>query len=269
MKSLMKKIFFVLFIMSFCFVIAQEQVISAVSISKQKIEADDYIGFDGLGNFYYSQNNILYKSDKLGTIWQFKNLSLGKFTRVDVQNPLKILVFYENFNMVILLDNQLNVIQKILFSQNNTPLVVTAFGLASQNRLWMYNSLSQQIGLYDYINNTFESLTPPFKGNLKYYESDFNYFQWIDEKSNWYSCDIYGKVKFIGKVSDFDEIQLANYQAVIFSKEGQLYVQDFQKNITFKIINVENSFKKFYYKDRILSIFTSDGITNYKITIPQ
>ena len=265
----MKNIFFILLMLSSCSFFAQEQTIIAEKNSTQKIDIDRYIGFDNLGSVYYAKNNVLYKQDKLGKLWEFKNLSLGKFTSVDIQNPLKIVVFYENFNMAVLLDNQLNMIQKVIFSEKNTSLVVTAVGLASQNRLWIYNSLSQQIGLFDYINNTFESITLPFKDNLKYYESDFNYFQWIDENLKWYSCDIYGKVTDLGKVPDFDQFQPITNQHFIFSKNENLYFYNSQKNITFKIANVENSFKKFYFKDQILSIFTTQGITNYKITIPE
>ena len=265
----MKNVFILLFLMSFYTVYCQEESIPALQSSTQKIDIDLYIGLDNLGSIYYAKNNVLYKQDKQGKLWQFKDLSLGKFTSVDIQNPLKLIVFYENFNMAILLDNQLNMIQKIIFSDNNTPLVITAVGLASQNRLWMYNSLSQQIGLFDYINNTYESITPPFKDNIKYYESDFNYFQWIDENLKWYSCDIYGKITDLGTVPEFDQFQSITNQHFIFSKNQNLYFHNSKKNITFKIANVENSFKKFYFKDQILSIFTNQGITNYKITTPE
>ncbi len=265
----MKKVFFILYFISFCPLFSQEENLSAIQISTQKIDADQYIGFDNLGSFYYSKNNVLYKQDKSGKRWEFKNLSLGKFTCVDIQNPLKLVVFYENFNMAILLDNQLNMIQKIIFSEKNAPLVITAVGLASQNRLWIYNSLSQEINLFDFINHTYESITPSFKDNIKYYESDFNYFQWIDENLKWYSCDIYGKITALGKVPDFDQLQSVTNHQILFSKNENLYLQDLQKNITFKITNIENSFRKFYFRDQILSIFTNQGISNYKITIQQ
>jgi len=41
-----------------------------------------------------------------------------------------------------------------------------------------------------------------------------------------------------------------------------------KNNTISPIENVEKSFKNFYYKDQILSIFTNQGISNYKITIP-
>ena len=55
---------------------------------------------------------------------EYKNISLGKITKVDLQNPLKIVLFYENFNTAVLLDNQLNETQKINFSENTIPIQV-------------------------------------------------------------------------------------------------------------------------------------------------
>ena len=200
--------------------------------------------------------------------WQYKNVSLGKPTKIDIQNPLKIMLFYENFNTVVILDNQLNETQKINFCEKEVPIVVTATGIASQNRLWIYNGLTQQIGLFDYLKNTFQSITPSFQGNIKYYESDFNTFQWIDGDLNWYSCDVFGKIISLGKVAEFDQIQVIGNQIIIFSKNGKLILQDISKNGNYTIENVEKSFNNFFYKDQILSIFTNQEITNYKITIP-
>lgn len=261
-----RKLILLVLILQFSLALSQDQKIRAIPISIQKIDADKFIGSDNLENLYYIKSNILFKKYK-SELWQYKNISLGKITRVDIQNPLKIILFYENFNTVILLDNQLSETQKINFSENNLPIMVTASGIASQNKLWIYNSLTQQIGLFDYLKNDFQSITPAFQGNLKYYQSDFNNFQWIDNNLNCYSCDVFGKISSLGKVSDFNQIQIITNQYIIFSKEENLYIQDLKTNSISLIENVEKSFKNFYYKDQILSIFTNQGISNYKISI--
>ena len=258
-------VFFLIFQLSLVF--AQEQKIEAKQISVQKIDMDVFVGFDGMGNLYYIKNNVFYKKNEQ-ELWQYKNVSLGKITKIDFQNQLKILLFYENFNTIILLDNQLNETQKINFSENATPIVVSATGIASQNRLWIYNSLTQEIGLFDYLKSTFQSITPSFDGNIKKYDSDFNTFRWIDDKKNWYAVDVFGKISLLGKVADYDQIQVVANQEIVFLKDGKLFLQDFNKNTLYTIGNVEKSFKNFYYKDQILAIFTNQGITNYKITIP-
>ena len=262
-----KKIILLLFSLQFALALAQQQSLKGLAISTHKIDADTIVGYDGLGCLYYIKNEVLFKEQK-EEIRQYKNISLGQITRVDIQNPLKIVLFYENFNTVILLDNQLNETQKINFSENDVPIVAAAIGIASQNRLWIYNSLTQQIGLFDYLKNTFQSTTPSFQENLKYYESDFNTFQWIDSNLNWHVCDLFGKSFALGKVADFNQIQFITNHTVLFSKDGMLYLQDIDKKSIYTIENVEKSFTNFYYKDQILSIFTNQGITKYKITIP-
>ena len=253
----------------FCFAISfgQEKTFVATKLNSVSLSADHFLGYDQFGFYYSIKNNVLYKSKK-EELFEYKNISLGKITKIDFQNQLKILLFYENFNTIILLDNQLSETQKINLSENNVPIIATATGIASQNRLWIYNSLTQQIGLFDYLKNTYQSITPSFQENLKYYTSDFNTFQWIDNNLNWYSCDVFGKTTTLGKVSDFDQIQVIGNQIVVFSKDGKLHLQDLSKNSIYTIENLEKSFENFFYKDQILSIFTNQEITNYKITIP-
>jgi hypothetical protein len=262
-----RKIVFLYLLFQVAGLFAQEQSIVAKKIASQKTEMDVFVGLDGMGNLYYIKNNVFYKKNEK-ELWQYKNISLGKITKIDIQNQLKIMLYYENFNTVILLDNQLNETQKINFSENEVPILVSATGIASQNRLWIYNSLTQQIGLYDFLKNSFQTTTPPFDGNIKYYESDFNIFQWIDDKMIWYAVDVFGKITTTGKAPEFDQIQLVSNHEIVFSKNGNLFLQDLKKNHTYTIENVDKSFKKFYYKDQILSIFTNQEITNYKITTP-
>lgn len=262
-----KKLAIVFLIFQLNLVFAQEQKIAAKQISFQKTDMDFFVGYDGMGNLYYTKNNVFYKKNNQ-ELWQYKNVSLGKITKVDFQNQLKILLFYENFNTIILLDNQLNETQKINFSENEIPIVATATGTADQNRLWIYNSLTQEIGLFDYLKNTFRSITPPFGGTIKQYQSDFNTFRWVDDKLNWYSCDVFGKITTKGNVADYDQIQFVSNQEVVFSKNGKLFLQDLNKDTIYTIENVNKSFHNFYYKDQILSIFTNQEITNYKIPIP-
>lgn len=246
---------------------AQEQKIQAKQIATQKIDADTFVGFDGMGNIYYTKNNVFYKKNKQ-ELWQYKNVSLGKITKIDFQNQLKIMLFYENFNTIILLDNQLNETQKINFSENSIPILVSATGIASQNRLWIYNSLTQQIGLFDYLKNTFQTVTPSFNGNIKKYDADFNTFRWIDDKKNWYAVDVFGKITSLGKVPDFDQMQMGINQEILFSKDSKLFLKNIENNTFYTIENLEKSFKNFFYKDQILVIFTNQEITNYQITIP-
>jgi hypothetical protein len=263
----MKKHLVFLFVITFSIVYGQNQKLYPKIQDTLSIKVDSYIGFDQFGFQYFITNDILYKI-KDNETFEYKNPSLGKITKVDLQNPLKIVLFYKSFNSVILLDNQLNEIQKINFHKNGIPIIITATGIASQNQLWVYDSLNQQIGLFDYLKNNYKAISTSFPESIKQYQSDFNSFYWVDDKNNWFSCDIFGKITPKGKIPDFDFIEIVNDQQYIFSKNNNLIFEDIKKKETYKIEISEKTFEKFSYKDQILSIFTSKEIINYKITTP-
>ena len=271
MSKTVRKIFFILFIAcSFSVAFAQNQKISATSISHFKHNVDAFLGYDSFGYSYQIKNNVFSKT-KGNEAFEYKSISLGNITKVDLQNPLKIVLYYDDFNTVLLLDNQLNKITEINFSQNTIPIVVTAIGMSTQNQLWIYNALNQQIGLFDYLKNEYKTVSTPLTEPIKYYQTDFNTFYWIDKKNNWFSCDIFGKTTALGKVADFDAIEIINPHQYIFSKGNLLYFKDItdtNSNTISEIEVLEKTFDKFCYKDQILSIFTTKEITNYKIVTP-
>jgi hypothetical protein len=264
MSKTLRQILVLLFIACFSSIIfGQSQKVNPVLISKFKIDADEFIGYDSFGYSYQIKNNVFSKI-KGNEIFEYKNVSLGNITKVDIQNPLKIVLFYEDFNSVVLLDNQLNKMTEINFSQNTIPIVVNAIGMSTQNQLWIFNTLNQQIGLFDYLKNEYKTVSIPLTESIKYYQTDFNTFFWIDKKNNWFSCDIFGKISSLGTVPDFDKIEIISPQKYIFSKANTLYLRENTNTIS-EIEILEKTFDKYYYKDQILSIFTAKEILNYKI----
>ena len=257
---------FILFIVS-GYSFGQNQKISPTKIEGITIDADTFVGFDGFRNYFYIKDNVLYKSAE-NNMLQYQNVSLGTITKVDILNPLKIIVFYEDFNTVIVLDNQLNEIQRVEFSKLDNPIVASAIGIAGQNKLWFFNTLNQQIGLYDLNTTSYQNLGMSITDGLRFYQTDFNYFHWIDKQNQWNTCTIYGRIFQSGKLEQITNLQLLNENKILFSNDKAIFLLDRNTNKRYEIEIVEKSFKNFYYKDQILSIFTPKGITNYKITIP-
>lgn len=263
----MKNLFISFFVFSLAITYGQNQKLVATELNSVELSTDDFLGYDSFGYSYSIKNNVLSKI-KGTESFEYKNPSLGKITKTNLQSPLKIILFYEDFNTVIILDNQLNETQKINFSENSSPIVVTAIGMASQNQLWIYNSLNQQIGLYDYLKNSYKSISTSFPESITLYQSDFNSFYWIDKNNQWYSCDIFGKITSKGKLPEFDSIAIINDHQYIYYRDKTFIFQDIEKNQKFEIEISEKTFEKFYFQDQILSIFTKGVITNYKIATP-
>jgi len=128
--------------------------------------------------------------------------------------------------------------------------------------------MNQQLALYDLNSNLYQNIGIPITDGIMDYQSDFNYFQWIDKQYNWMVCTIYGRTFSNGTVATDSNVQLLSDDKIMFFKDNRWFLNDKNTDKTYEIQIVEKSFKKMYYKDQILSIFTNQGITNYKITIP-
>jgi len=260
----MKKALLLFFLICFA-AQAQEIGIPVKFMQSSKNPPQRYIGTDAFGWEYTIANNEFRKM-KEGKFVKYQNVGLGEIYRVDIQNPLQIVLFYRKFNSVVLLDNQLNQTATINFSALPAELIAEAASLASQNRLWIYDITTQQIGLYDPLRNNFRTLTPPFNDGIKYYQSDYNYFYWIDSAGKCFMVNLFGKVTALGKVPAFEQAQILSATQILYSKDNNLYLYDLPTK-TQKFIQInEKSFTSFYYASQILSIFTESEIIQYKIT---
>lgn len=231
------------------------------------ITADTFSGRDGFGNYFYLKNEVFHKkSDKKEV--QYANFSLGTPSKIDLINTLKTTLFYEKFNTVVLLDNQLNEIQKIDLSKATTPIIASYAGLSSLNSLWIYNTINQQLLLYNFQLNTIKNIGNPFVETPLYYQSNFNYFYWINSQNELFSMSIFGDIAALGKIQKGDSYQIINDQELMICRSNSFYIFDLKTKKEHKMFDVEKSFKNFYYKDQILSIFTNEEITNYKIILP-
>ena len=262
-----KKILFILIINFLCFSLQSQEVISAVKVSDTKLTCDIFLGFDNQKSIYSLKNNILSKNSD-STIYQYNNLGLGKITRVDFQNPLQIVVFYKNFNTVVLLDNQLNEIKKIDFNLKSTPVTLEAVALSSQNQIWIYDSISSKIGLYNINTDTFKWISTMLENPISYYESDYTHFYWTDIHLNLYRISIYGAIEKLGILPNFDTIQFTKNGNSIYKTDDKLYYYDLTSKSSSKIAIDEKIISKFFFRDGILSICTQNEITNYKIILP-
>lgn len=235
-------------------------------VSEMTAAADDYVGFDPFGYYYLVRGNTLVKTNGNGSV-EYQDVRLGRITRVDVLNPLLLVLFYEPFNTVVLLDNQLNEISRINFTERSNPLLVHAAGLAGQNRLWLFESLSQQVLLYDYTQDKIAPIGTPLKEPFIYYETNFNQFVWIEPTLNAYSMDVFGKVTSLGTVPQHRIIRSAG-NGWIYYDSGKITYFDSAKNMARELMDVGKTLKNFYYKDQILSIFTSQRITDFNFKTP-
>jgi len=150
------------------FTLASQEISTRLHL-KFPLEAEVFVGVDEFENLYYINNNILYKKSK-SKIYSYSNISLGKITMVNIQNPFKLILFYADFNSVMILDNNLNELsERVDFTKETLFNNVKFVSRSSQNNIWLYAD-DNKLHLYDYQNLSEQTQTQP----MTFYEAGFN-----------------------------------------------------------------------------------------------
>ena len=147
-KLLTPKIFFLLLIFLAC-----KTSLPLQSQTEQSLESDHVIKAN-VKNFYYDKLNQLYILTQRNEILKYGNLNnqsfrfsdydLGEPNLVDVSNPLKILVYYPDFQTIIFLDNTLSPIQRIKLNSIDYQ-DIRAIALANDNNIWIYDEVNSRL----------------------------------------------------------------------------------------------------------------------------
>lgn len=101
---------------------------------------------DKLGFIYTTNNSKLTKFDAKGNeICNYSNQLLGEISSVDVSDPLRIMLFYKDFNKLIYLNSKLSLIGNDIdlydFSDTESELVCNS----QKGGFWVYNSIDNQL----------------------------------------------------------------------------------------------------------------------------
>ncbi len=143
-------------------------VIETRLVAETQLDAEQFVGADELGNLFFMENQAFFR--KSGSrIFSFSNVDLGEISAVDMGNPFKILLFYQDFNSVIILDNNLNELSQRLDFTGETQFNNVLFvGNSSQNNIWLYAD-DNKLHLYNYETLSEELQTQA----MTFYEQDF------------------------------------------------------------------------------------------------
>lgn len=250
--------FLTLFILISFSSFAQDMYFEKVGVKPAKF--DVFWGNDISGNHYFSTSNNLFKINEKDTL-NYTNNKFGKITSVETFNMLQTLIFYKQNNAFVLLDAQFNEINSTIF------LDITAEFLkpASQNEIWFYDSLSQQIGLYNLNSQNIKFLSNPLNSGIKQAHSDYNYLYWIDSKNEVFSINKFGKIATLGKVNPYEKVFFSDKSDLFFLLEDKIFYYSLENQLPMNIRIDEKMIKNFFYKDGILSIFTDYQISTYQI----
>lgn len=256
----MKNLLFILLLP--CFLLSQELKL----VSETPLKADKFIGLDNYQSLYFLKDNVIYKESNEGN-FNYNDFQLGGVTSVDIINPLKIIIFYEDTNTVVMLDNRLSEIERIQF--NMLPEFIHAGSVtnAGNNQLWVFNIANQELQLYNYRNNSITSNTIPFEGDVISQISNFNFCYLLTEKLL-QKFNSYGSLIYKIESIEFNQITQTD-DFIIANKENELYFIDENNIVPVKINTIEITVKELQLSQDFLYIYNGEKLLKYSLTHPK
>ena len=200
----------------------------------QKIEYPiSSFAVDNLGELYIiNTDNQLKKYNERGdSVGVFNQVTkYGRLTYVEAQNPWKVILFYQNFSTIVLLDKYLNVLGNINL-RNKNIFRVKAVTTSYDNNIWLFDEQDNKLKKIDDSGNLlsesvdfrllFDSVPTPQKildrdGFVYLYDSQkgiyvFDYYGSFKSKLtflNWTNFSVIGKT-----IYGFDKENLYKYTA--------------------------------------------------------
>jgi len=228
------------------------------------LEADHFIGTDALQCIYYIKNEVLYKRSEEKT-WSYQNVGFGKLSSVDIGNPFKIILFYRDYNTVIVLDNNLNELTGAIgLAGANYNLV----GFASENDLWLYSKDDNLLKRFNYQNKNIQLLTQP----LSFYQKDFlaeeifsdNQKVWLGGTQGILTFNQYASFLSFTETSDIRNFTPLKNGFLFQKKEALVFIsQAGEKQIE---IHKKIELKDYFANGKELLLFDGDSIYRYRWT---
>ena len=145
----MRYLFILSLLVSSCVSLKAPEKIIAEDNLYINIASPTHMGIDAVGNFYIVQSNrLLIKYNKQGEKQiTYDEQALGMISSIAVQNPLYIMLHYQESKTIIFLDRNFLVLQQISY-ENWTEDDVTAAHIANDNNIWLYNNTKRKLQKY-------------------------------------------------------------------------------------------------------------------------
>ena len=180
---------------------------------------------DNLGRIYLvTDKNILinYRPD-FKEMYRHANTKSGAISSIDVSNPLKITVFYDNFNKIKIFDNTLTQITEMNLSEKFSD--ITACASSNDGTYWVYDPT--QFKLLK-INENAEVLLETSNLNdfgmqdlsITDIREKSNFVLLTDRKKGFFVFDNLGQYAFHVPAIDILSFQFDGKNIIYYTKEG-------------------------------------------------
>lgn len=242
--------------------IVAQTSITAKFIKKEALNVDNIVDVDNFGTTYYINNSTFYLQTKDKTI-NYSNVQLGNITSANAFNPLKINLFYKDFNSVVVLDNRLAEIVKIDFNFLQPFRNLTHISTANNNAIWLFDQNTQQLELFDYISHKTIAKTLPIDDTIIDITSNYN-FCWLMSNAFIYAYNYFGSLIYKIPNNGYTSIKVS-HENLFLLKENQLFYKAKNTNKVEAVKLPQLLINQFLVTNETLYIYDHEFLYQYQL----
>lgn len=235
-------------------------------IATTALEADHFVGFDAYDNMYTTKDMVVYKKGPTG-FFQYTDFQLGPITSVDIINPLNVIVYYDQTNTAVLLDNRLNEIERRNFDITPPFINTLAITNAGGNRLWVFNQDNQQLELVNYRLNTKKVLSQPISETFIQQTSNFNYCYILTDKAIT-AYNLFGGILYRIEFTNGEKIVQYNESILVLS-DNQLFKINAETKSLEPYFSPEITIKDLQLRQDFLYLYNGKNLHTFAVNQPK
>lgn len=240
-----------------------------------KPEKAEMLFTDRLGDVYTAKGDALVKYKSDGTLYRvYSNKSLGKITRVDATNPLKIIVFYQDLSRIVFVDNTLSESGEALRLENFEKEQVSQVCWSYDNGIWLYDPVNFNLSRLDQRLSINVDIR-----NLNQILGFAPIPQWMEESGNHLYMSIPGKgiLQFDIFGTYLRNIPIRDAEQFHVSGEFVLYRNKNQELNVYSMKSLQNTawiipgvtFQDFSFVQNKLYLLQNDSLKAYQWILPE
>lgn len=185
---------------------------------------------DHLGTIYTIENQtrlVKHSQKKNLPSYEYSQKRNGKISAIDVSNPMKVLVAYNDLSTIVVLDNTLKENQSIYLPDLDLYPLNIAFAQNDDLSIWVFDDNNIELIR---INSRGQKVTSTtafiqelgFVPQIENIQANANYTVLFDTKQGFIVCDQFGNYLKNLPVKNIKHWQLVG-EAILYQKENQWY----------------------------------------------
>ncbi len=164
-------------------------------------------------------------------LFRYSNNRFGKLQSVDASNPLNPLLFYPDYQLLVIVDRTLNPSTQINLFELEELVQSPVVALGIDNQIWLYDELNfklKKLNQSGIITDSSEDLSLLFRGIPEIEQLDANHIYVVANapETGLLVFDNFGQFDKEIPIRNIDYFQLEG-KRLFYQKEGKCFVYDF------------------------------------------